>query len=66
MTQTTDAPADRGGAGGAGSGADATVERWLGEFDEAPRAGDAERAAQLFDPEGYWRDFVAFTWNLKT
>ncbi|KAA0918710.1 NAD(P)/FAD-dependent oxidoreductase [Dietzia sp. ANT_WB102] len=46
--------------------ADTVVERWLADFDEALRAGDPERAAELFDTDGYWRDFVAFTWNLRT
>ena len=73
MTQTTDVPAHRGGhatdSGGVGDdvvSADAAVEQWLAAFDEALRSGEADRAAELFDTEGYWRDFVAFTWNLKT
>jgi putative flavoprotein involved in K+ transport len=42
------------------------VEQWLGRFEEALAAGDAEAAAELFGDEGFWRDLVAFTWNLKT
>jgi putative flavoprotein involved in K+ transport len=42
------------------------VDRWLSSFDEALQAGDSEAAAALFHDESYWRDLVAFTWNLKT
>ena len=38
----------------------------LGKLEAALAAGDAEAAAQLFAPESYWRDLVAFTWNIKT
>ncbi|MGB7302052.1 MAG: NAD(P)/FAD-dependent oxidoreductase, partial [Burkholderiaceae bacterium] len=42
------------------------VDRWLADFDTALGARDAAAAAQLFADESYWRDFVSFTWNLKT
>ncbi|KAB1656869.1 NAD(P)/FAD-dependent oxidoreductase [Pseudoclavibacter chungangensis] len=42
------------------------VDTWLQAFDEALVARDTERAAALFAPESYWRDLIAFTWNLKT
>mgnify|MGYP000284685966 CR=1 FL=1 len=42
------------------------VEDWLARFDDALRAGDAIAAANLFAVDGFWRDLVAFTWNLKT
>ncbi len=42
------------------------VEAWLGRFEEALAAGDTAAAADLFAPESFWRDLVAFTWNLKT
>ncbi|WP_051297598.1 flavin-containing monooxygenase [Brevibacterium album] len=45
---------------------DAAVEAWLSAFDTALRAGDAEAAAALFEEEGFWRDFVSFTWNIRT
>ena len=38
----------------------------LRSFDEALTAGDAAAAAQLFLEDSYWRDLVAFTWNIKT
>jgi putative flavoprotein involved in K+ transport len=42
------------------------VEEWLARFDEALTAGDSAAAAELFLDDSYWRDLVAFTWNLKT
>jgi putative flavoprotein involved in K+ transport len=42
------------------------VAAWLGRFEEALAAGDTAAAADLFAPESFWRDLVAFTWNLKT
>ena len=44
----------------------AAVDQWLASFDEALTAGDAAAAADLFLEDSYWRDLVAFTWNLKT
>ena len=59
MTQTTEAPAQA-------DNADRAVETWLAEFGEALSAGDTGRAAGMFETEGCWRDFVSFTWNLRT
>src|SRR3954449_6309598 len=42
------------------------VDQWLASFDEALTAGDPASAAELFVEDSYWRDLVAFTWNLKT
>jgi putative flavoprotein involved in K+ transport len=42
------------------------VDQWLSEFDQALTQGDSEGAAALFHEESFWRDLVAFTWNLKT
>jgi putative flavoprotein involved in K+ transport len=39
---------------------------WLASFDAALSRGDAQAAAALFDENCYWRDLVAFTWNIKT
>jgi putative flavoprotein involved in K+ transport len=44
----------------------ATVTTWLSQFEDAMAAGDVAAAAQLFAEDSYWRDLVAFTWNLKT
>jgi putative flavoprotein involved in K+ transport len=42
------------------------AERWLGAFETALADCDAAAAAALFATDSYWRDLVAFTWNLKT
>ena len=44
----------------------AAVDQWLASFDDALTAGDPAAAAELFLEDSYWRDLVAFTWNLKT
>ena len=43
-----------------------TVAALLEQLEGALRAGDNDGAAQLFEEDGYWRDLVLFTWNLKT
>ena len=42
------------------------VDQWLSSFDKALSAGDAAAASELFLDDSYWRDLVAFTWNIKT
>ena len=42
------------------------VDAWLAAFNDALERGDAEAAAALFRADSYWRDLVAFTWNIKT
>jgi putative flavoprotein involved in K+ transport len=44
----------------------AEIADWLGRFEQALAAGDAVAASELFGGDGFWRDLVAFTWNLKT
>jgi putative flavoprotein involved in K+ transport len=44
----------------------AKVTEWLARLDRALSAGDGAEAAGLFAAESYWRDLVAFTWNIKT
>jgi putative flavoprotein involved in K+ transport len=44
----------------------AEIADWLGRFEQALAAGDAVAASELFGDDGFWRDLVAFTWNLKT
>jgi putative flavoprotein involved in K+ transport len=46
--------------------ADDRARAWLQSFEQALQSGDAHAAADLFATESYWRDLVAFTWNLKT
>jgi len=44
----------------------AEIDQWLSRFDEALTRGDAAAAAEMFAPESFWRDLVAFTWNIRT
>ena len=39
---------------------------WLARFEKALSTTDISAAQMLFTPECYWRDLVAFTWNIKT
>lgn len=60
MSQTLDRPAETTDP------ATDRVQRWLADFEAALAAGDAVRTAGMFTTDSYWRDLVAFTWNLKT
>ncbi|MEE2034540.1 NAD(P)/FAD-dependent oxidoreductase [Rhodococcus chondri] len=42
------------------------VDAWLRDFEAALSARDVEAAAGMFAIDSFWRDLVAFTWNLKT
>src|SRR5215212_9594625 len=44
----------------------AEVGDWLSRFESALTEGDSAAAAELFADESFWRDLVAFTWNIKT
>ncbi|MEM1306247.1 MAG: NAD(P)/FAD-dependent oxidoreductase, partial [Pseudomonadota bacterium] len=44
----------------------AAFDRWLASFDAALQSGDASDVAAMFAPTSYWRDMVAFTWNICT
>ncbi|MFC5291087.1 flavin-containing monooxygenase [Actinokineospora guangxiensis] len=46
--------------------ASARADAWLAAFSEAVAAGGVESAAALFAAESYWRDLIAFSWNLTT
>jgi len=39
---------------------------WLAQFENALADGNSAVATAMFLPDGYWRDLVAFTWNIKT
>jgi len=39
---------------------------WIEDFEDALQRGDAAGVAALFHDESYWRDLVAFTWNITT
>jgi putative flavoprotein involved in K+ transport len=44
----------------------ARADAWLGRFEAALAARDVPAAAALFATDSYWRDLVAFTWNITT
>ncbi len=44
----------------------ARVDAWLDRFQTALAAHDVPAAAALFATDSYWRDLVAFTWNITT
>ena len=44
----------------------ARVQTFLAKFDAALAKGDIDAATDMFAADSYWRDLVAFTWNIKT
>lgn len=42
------------------------AQRWLDAFGAALASGNPDAALPLFDADCYWRDLVAFTWNIRT
>ena len=44
----------------------ASLEALLHRFGAALERGDTAAAAECFEPGGYWRDLVSFTWNIAT
>ena len=42
------------------------VSTWLGQFQSALEARDPKAVSDLFAADCYWRDLIAFTWNIKT
>jgi putative flavoprotein involved in K+ transport len=56
MTTTTTQP----------SKATIDVTAWLAAFGDALAARDAAAAAELFTEDCFWRDLIAFTWNIRT
>ena len=44
----------------------ARVQAFLDKFEAALVAVDLDAAVRMFGPECYWRDLVAFTWNIRT
>jgi putative flavoprotein involved in K+ transport len=42
------------------------VDAWLADFEAALAVRDIERVAAKFATDSFWRDLVAFTWNIKT
>src|ERR1700682_42603 len=48
------------------SAARTDVTRWLADFQRVLTARDIDAAAGLFVDDCFWRDLVAFTWNIVT
>ncbi|MEW9804505.1 NAD(P)-binding domain-containing protein [Mesorhizobium sp. ZMM04-5] len=44
----------------------AKAAAWLADLGERLGRGEIARALELFADDCYWRDLVAFTWNVKT
>lgn len=42
------------------------VDAWLDDFQRAVSIGDMKAASELFAEDSYWRDVVAFTWDIQT
>ena len=42
------------------------VDAWLADFEAALAVRDIDRAVAKFATDSFWRDLVAFTWNIKT
>jgi cation diffusion facilitator CzcD-associated flavoprotein CzcO len=42
------------------------AENWLARFEQALAKPDDHLLKPLFNPESYWRDVLALTWNLQT
>ena len=57
---------DRPGAETSGDYASESVRNWLARFGAALASGDLAAASALFAAECFWRDLIAFTWNITT
>ena len=44
----------------------ARMQAFLDKFGKALVSGDIDSAVEMFADQCYWRDLVAFTWNIKT
>ncbi|WP_454626862.1 hypothetical protein [Bradyrhizobium cenepequi] len=45
---------------------DDRFNKWLGLFNVAATAKDIDALLILFHPDAFWRDLLAFTWNVRT
>jgi len=44
----------------------AHVETWVAQFDQALKSRNISAILSLFVEDCFWRDFVSFTWNIRT
>jgi putative flavoprotein involved in K+ transport len=42
------------------------TDQWLADFGAALEQGDVDRAAGMFGEQSFWRDLIAFSWNITT
>jgi putative flavoprotein involved in K+ transport len=42
------------------------TDQWLADFGEALEQGDVDRTAGMFAEQSFWRDLIAFSWNIVT
>lgn len=66
MTQTVDRPDSETEGTGPTTDPSTRAERWFAGFEAALRARDVDAAAGHFATTSFWRDLVAFSWNLHT
>jgi putative flavoprotein involved in K+ transport len=59
MTQTIDAPLGT-------LSPKERVDAWLADFEAALAARDINRVVGKFAVDSFWRDLIAFTWNIRT
>jgi putative flavoprotein involved in K+ transport len=45
---------------------DTGIDTWLRAFDDALAAQNLDAVGELFAPQCFWRDMVAFTWAIHT
>ncbi|MDO3396732.1 NAD(P)/FAD-dependent oxidoreductase [Nocardioides sp. SOB44] len=64
MTQTLEHPT--GTPGPDPAPADRRARAWFAAFEDALAQRDTHRAAGMFAATSFWRDLVAFTWNITT
>ena len=63
MSETLAPPSES--AAPASSAAD-VARRWLADFGAALERRDTDTIQALFLPDGWWRDLLSFTWDLRT
>lgn len=49
-----------------GAMASAAARAWLAAFTARLQTRDVAGTVALFEPAGFWRDLLAFTWNIRT
>jgi putative flavoprotein involved in K+ transport len=63
MSETLEAPSTRTGPDPSPR---TIASRWLADFGAALEQRDADKIGGVFLPDGWWRDLLALTWDLRT